>query len=103
MAKKKDDEELEGLSIGQTEEEFFKRKDLLQKKARIYVEIPEEKGYDEKGEEIVMYPTKTIEVQPYYWNAILRDKNTGKPQKKQNLVSYKIEEEGQMKTYQFKK
>jgi len=102
MAKKNQDTEEDGLPTGQSENDFFDRKDLLEKKARIYVEIPEEKGFDEQGEEIVMYPQKIIEAQPHYWKSILRDKKTGNPQKKQKLHSYKIEEDGQMKTYQFK-
>jgi hypothetical protein len=102
MAKKKDDEELEGLPIGQSEEEFFNRKDLLQKKARIYVEIGAKWGEDEKGKPLLMYPAKPIEVQPAYWRTILRDKETGKPMQEQKLIGYKIEENGEMKHYQFK-
>ena len=50
-----------------------------------------------------MYPEKEHEVQPHYWKTILRDKDTNEPQKPQTLVGYKIEEDGKMKHYQFKK
>jgi len=99
MAKNKEEE---GTPIGLSEKEFFARKDLLEKKARIYVEVAEGRGEDEKGKSIVMYPAKEIEVQPAYWSTILRDKETGEPMKEQKLVGYKIEENGEMKHYKFK-
>jgi hypothetical protein len=99
MAKSKEEE---GTPTGQTEKEFFGRKDLLEKKARIYVEIGEGWGEDEKGKPMIMYPAKEIEVQPAYWQTILRDKETGLPMKEQKLVGYKIEEDGQTKHYKFK-
>jgi len=97
-----DEQEEKGTPIGQSEKDFFNRKDLLEKKARIYVEVAEARGEDEKGKSIVMYPAKEIEVQPAYWNTILRDKETGLPMKEQKLVGYKIEEGGKMKQYKFK-